>query len=56
MKKLSNDPKYGNIRSDIKRGYHSFFEGSHTIYYIIQADHIAILDILHQSMDPNLHI
>lgn len=36
---------------------HSYFEGSHTIYYlIVSASQINIIDILHQSMEPKRHL
>ena len=44
-------PELGNKRDEIKKGYYSYFEGSHTIYYKIIDKRIAIIDILHQSME-----
>jgi len=56
MRTLANNPKQGKPRDKIKQGYYSYLEGSHTIYYKILADHIAIIDILHQSMEPMRHL
>ncbi len=56
MKALAENPSRGIIREDLKVGYHSDFIGSHTIYYLIQATHINIIDVLHQSMDPSKYI
>ncbi|MCH7622878.1 MAG: type II toxin-antitoxin system RelE/ParE family toxin [Nitrospinae bacterium] len=56
MRYLADNPKQGRARDKIKPGYYSYFEGSHTIYYKILADHIAIIDILHQSMEPLRHL
>ena len=53
---LVANPKLGNKRDDIKEGYYSYFEGSHTIYYKIIDERIAIIDILHQSMEPKRHL
>ena len=53
---LAENPSRGRVREDLKVGYHSYFFGSHTIYYRIQPIHIEIIDILHQSMDPTNHI
>jgi toxin ParE1/3/4 len=56
MKELSVAPFIGLERDDIKKGYLSYYEGSHTIYYRITQTHIEIIDILHQSMEPSLHL
>ena len=56
MRYLAENPQRGRLRDKIKRGYYSYLEGSHTIYYKILADHIAIIDILHQSMEPTRHL
>ena len=56
MRILSESPLTGIERSDIKKGYFSYFEGSHTVYYRITETHIDIIDILHQSMEPSTHL
>lgn len=56
MKDLSESPLAGLSRDEIKKGYFSYYEGSHTIYYRITKTHIDIIDILHQSMEPSLHL
>lgn len=53
---LVEHPELGSKRDDIKKGYYSCFEGSHTIYYKIINEKIAIIDILHQSMEPKRHL
>ena len=53
---LAENPHLGKPRNEIMSGYHSYFEGSHTIFYTIEDDHIGIIDILHQSMDPARHL
>ncbi len=53
---LAEAPSKGKERDEIKAGYYSFYEGSHTIYYRIADTHIDIIDILHQKMDPTLHL
>ncbi len=53
---LAEDPKRGKKRDDLDMDLYSYFVGSHTIYYQISADHIEIIDILHQSMEPSKHI
>lgn len=56
MRVLSESPLTGVTRGEIKIGYYSYFEGSHTIYYRITKTHIDIIDILHQSMEPSIHL
>ena len=56
MRVLSESPLTGIARNEIKKGYYSYFEGSHTVYYRISETHIDIIDILHQSMEPATHL
>lgn len=56
MTHLAKHPQEGKARDDIKVGYYSYFEGSHTIYYRIRDTHIDVIDVLHQSMEPNRHL
>ncbi len=56
MQMLAENPLHGIIREDLKVGYHSNFVGSHTIYYLIRPNHIDIIDVLHQSMEPSKYI
>ena len=51
-----NPKKEGQDRKDIKDGYYSIRAGKHYIYYRIRQDHIDIIDILHETMEPNRHI
>lgn len=53
---LVDNPKLGTKRDDIKTGCYSYFEVSHTIYYKSLGDTIAIIDVLHQSMEPARHL
>lgn len=46
----------GVDRTDIKAGYYSIRADKHHIYYRIRDTHIDIIDVLHQSMEPNRHI
>ena len=52
MQWLAEQPHFGKQRDDIKQGYYSYFEGSHTIYYRLKPPHIEVIDVLHQRMDP----
>ena len=53
---LVENPLLGRKRNDLEEGYYSYFEGSHTIYYKILGENIAIIDVLHQSMEPGRHL
>jgi len=46
----------GQERSEIKEGYYSIRAERHHIYYRVSDTHIDIIDILHQSMEPRLHL
>jgi toxin ParE1/3/4 len=56
MLHLAKHPLDGKLRDDIKAGYYSYYEGSHTIYYRIRDTHIDVIDVLHQSMEPTKHL
>ena len=56
MQGLADNPSKGTERPEIKQGYYSQFIASHTVYYRISHTHIGIIDILHQSMEPRLHL
>jgi len=56
MQALAENPLLGRIRKDLKPGYYIDFIGSHTIYYRTQSNHIEIIDVLHQSMEPSRHM
>lgn len=49
---LADHPKSGRPRDDVARSYRSFPEGRHLVFYKIGSDGIAIIGVLHQSMDP----
>jgi len=49
---LADNPEQGAARDELKTGYYSAFIEHHTIYYKILPTHIAIIDVLHQRMDP----
>jgi len=52
----AKNPQKGKERSEIKTGYFSIKAEKHHIYYRIRDTHIEIIDVLHQSMEPKLHI
>ena len=56
MRAAAGNPGMGQERNRIKPGYYSIPAGKHHIYYRIRETHIDIIDVLHQSMEPKLHI
>lgn len=56
MESLAESPTRGTVRDDIKPGYYSAFIERHTIYYKVLPDHIGIIDVLHQRMEPVRHL
>ncbi len=56
MRAAARNPERGTVRTDIKVGYYSIQAESHPIYYRTGVTHIEIIDILHQSMEPKIHI
>ena len=56
MRSAAESPDMGQRRSEIKEGYFSIRAGKHHIYYRIKETYIEIIDVLHQSMEPELHI
>ncbi len=56
MRKAAKQPQRGRERPDIKPGYFSIQTEKHNIYYRITDARIEIIDVLHQSMEPRLHL
>jgi len=56
MRWLAQNPKLGVQRNDIKKGYYSFPEGKHFIYYLINQKNIEIIGVLHQKGDVKRHL
>ena len=56
MRAAAKNPERGKERDDIKTGYYSVQAEKHHIYYRIRDSHIEIIDVLHQSMAPKMHL
>jgi toxin ParE1/3/4 len=56
MREAAASPNKGRERNDIKQGYYSIQAEKHHIYYRLGDAHIDIIDVLHQSMEPSLHL
>jgi toxin ParE1/3/4 len=54
---LARKPQLGVDHSDeLGNGIHSFFIGSHTIYYQYDTETLIIRAVLHQAMSPVTHL
>lgn len=56
MRTAAANPERGRERNEIKQGYYSVPAEKHHIYYRIGDGHIEVMDVLHQSMEPSLHL
>ena len=56
MRTAAKHPDQGHVRSDLKEGYYSVMAQKHFIYYRVRDSKIEIIDVLHQSMEPKLHL
>ena len=48
---LADHPFAGRDRSEIREGFRSYPHGSHVIFYIVEADLVAIIGVPHGAMD-----
>jgi len=48
---LANQPALGKKRDEIKKGYISFPEGRHVIFYRMAKRDIEVIGVIHQSED-----
>jgi len=56
LQMIATSPGIGRKREEIKKGYLRFLAGSHVIFYRKSKNHVDIIDILHQSMEPYRHL
>ena len=53
---LSKTPMRGMVRPDIFHTLRSYPAAKHIVFYIIKSDHIVIVNVLHERMDPAKHL
>ncbi len=53
---LAAMPYMGKPRPELSLDLYSALEKTHVIFYTITDDEIQIVDILHQQMEPALHL
>lgn len=56
IERVAVDPDRGRVRDEVRSGYRSYAVGSHAVFYVLRADHVAVIRILHQRMDPSRHL
>jgi toxin ParE1/3/4 len=53
---LAKSPGKGRSRDELWKGLRSYREGKHVIFYFAERKEIIIADILHERMEPSLHL
>ena len=53
---LRENHALGKNRDEIRKGYYSYQEGHHVIFYIVQGTNIDIIGVLHEKMDFERHL
>ncbi len=53
---LATSPEKGRLRDGLSPGLRSYQEGKRVIFYRVKEREILIIDILHERMEPALHL
>ena len=53
---LAETPSLGKIRPEIYHAIRSLHVGKHVVFYMLKENDIVIVHILHERMEPALHI
>lgn len=56
MERLVDDPDRGRACDEIRQGYRRFAIERHLIFYIAHSGSLDVIRVLHQRMDPGLHM
>lgn len=56
IERIAADPSRGRRCDEIRDGYRKFGIGSHLIFFVETDSGIDVARILHQRMDPTLHM
>lgn len=48
---LAKNPLHGKHRADIQKGFYSFPQGEHVVFYLIREEGIDIIGVPHKEMD-----
>ena len=53
---LAANPGIGRVRNEVLEGLRSFPTGKHVVFYLVEADGIDVVRVLHERMDPDTHL
>ena len=56
IERIAEEPARGRACDEIREGYRRYGIGSHLLFYVEREDGVDIVRILHQRMDPTLHL
>lgn len=56
IERVAEDPRRGRACGEIRAGYRRYGIGSHLVFYVESVETIDVVRILHQRMDPSLHL
>jgi toxin ParE1/3/4 len=56
INKILSDPHAGNQRDSLREGYWSKRIEHHVVFYTFTDDELRVRRVLHETMDPDLHL
>lgn len=56
IERIADDPLRGRPCDDVRGGDRRFGVGSHLLFYVESSAGVDVIRILHQRMDPTLHL
>ncbi|GHD06408.1 type II toxin-antitoxin system RelE/ParE family toxin [Zhihengliuella salsuginis] len=56
LERIAVEPSLARPADEIRAGYLRYAIGSHLIFFLEQVDHIDVIRVLHQKMDPTRHL
>lgn len=56
IRKLAADPEHGKRRDELRPGYRSKRIEHHVVFYTFTASELRVRRVLHEVMDPDLHL
>ncbi|ODA91340.1 plasmid stabilization protein ParE [Leifsonia xyli subsp. xyli] len=56
IERIADAPSRGRDCDEIRQGYRRYGIGSHLLFYVESTVGVDVIRILHQRMDPTLHL
>lgn len=56
MERVAEDPRRGQTCDSLRINYRRYAVGRHLIFYVESEQGIDVIRVLHQRMDPTLHL